>query len=70
MVGRHGPVCYYLLFPERIRERRQPYYEALRETDRIWHRNLDVSSMEAYLAELLQARLEIGIDQARSLAGC
>lgn len=65
-------VCYYLLcvhsgallpgkkiVPERIRENRIPYYEALRETDRVWHDgNLDVTSMEAYLAGLLQAQLE------------
>ncbi|MBQ0707763.1 MULTISPECIES: Fic family protein [Brucella/Ochrobactrum group] len=64
-------VCYYLLcarsgvllpgkkiVPERIRENRQPYYEALRETDRVWHAgNLDLNPMEAYLADLLQAQL-------------
>ncbi len=68
-------VCYYLLcvrsgallpgrkiVPERIREERQPYYDALRAADLAWHEgNLDVSVMDAYLARLLSAQLQ---DQA------
>jgi len=63
--------CYYLLcvrsgallpgskiVPERIRENRQPYYEALRAADTAWDNgNLDISVMENYLAVLLQAQL-------------
>ena len=65
-------VCYYLLcvrsgsllpgrkiVPERIRESRQPYVDALREVDRIWDAgNLDISPMESYLAGLLEAQLK------------
>jgi len=65
-------VCYYLLsvrsgallpgrkiVPERIREERQPYYDALRAADLAWHEgNLDVSVMDAYLARLLSAQLQ------------
>src|SRR5277367_1012856 len=64
-------VCYYVLcarsgtllpgrkiVPERIREERDPYYEALRAADLAWHEgNLDVSVMDAYLARLLTAQL-------------
>jgi len=64
-------VCYYLLcvrsggflpgrkiVPERIRENRGPYVAALRKIDRIWAEgNIDLSSMEAYLAKLLLAQL-------------
>ncbi|MDP6588341.1 MAG: Fic family protein [Alphaproteobacteria bacterium] len=64
-------VCYYLLcvrsgsllpgrktVPERIRENPEPYYAALQEIDRIWaDGNLDLSSIEAYLANLLEAQL-------------
>jgi Fic family protein len=64
-------VCYYLLcarigsllpgrkiVPERIRENRRPYYEALRSCDRAWHEgHLDIAPMEAYLAGLLEAQL-------------
>jgi len=64
-------VCYYLLcvrigsllpgrkiVPERIRENRQPYYDALRECDKRWHEgHLDLSTIEEYLANLLQAQL-------------
>jgi Fic family protein len=63
--------CYYLLcartrlllpgrkiVPERIRENRDPYYDALRAADRAWEqRNLDLSVMEAYLAGLLRDQL-------------
>jgi Fic family protein len=64
-------VCYYLLcvkyggllqgdkiVPERIRENRTPYYEALKAADRSWaDGNLDLSKLESYLAELLDAQL-------------
>ncbi|SCB35717.1 Fic family protein [Rhizobium lusitanum] len=64
-------VCYYLLcarsgsllpgrkiVPERIRENRDPYITALRETDRIWaNGNLELSYMEAYMAGLLLDQL-------------
>lgn len=63
--------CYYLLcvrsgallpgrkiVPERIRENRKPYYAALRAADTAWDNgNLDISAMENYLAELLEAQL-------------
>lgn len=65
-------VCYYLLcvrsgslltgskaVPERIRESRGPYVNALREADRVWAAgNLDISAMETYLAGLVQAQLQ------------
>lgn len=64
-------VCYYLLcskyggllsgdkiVPERIRENRQPYYAALKAADRAWEEgNLNVSELEAYLADLLDKQL-------------
>lgn len=63
--------CYYLLcmkqgallpgtkiVPERIRENRQPYYEALRVADEKWNEGqLDVSQLADYLEELLEAQL-------------
>ncbi|MGH7037453.1 MAG: Fic family protein [Stellaceae bacterium] len=63
--------CYYVLcvrsggllpgrkiVPERIRENRAPYYQALKTADRNWHEgNLDVSEMAEYLAMLLEAQL-------------
>lgn len=63
--------CYYLLcmkqgdllprtriVPERIRENRQPYYEALRAADEKWSEGqLDVSQLADYLEELLEAQL-------------
>lgn len=63
--------CYYLIcmkqgrllpgrktVPERIRENRQPYYEALRAADRAWNDgHIDVSVMSNYLGELLLAQL-------------
>jgi Fic family protein len=63
--------CYYLLcvrsggliggskiMPERIRENRRPYYEALKAADTAWEAgNLDFTEMEEYLASLLQAQL-------------
>lgn len=67
-------VCYYLLcvkyggllpgdkiVPERIRENRKPYYEALKSADRAWaDGNLDLSELEAYLAQLLDQQLTNG----------
>lgn len=67
-------VCYYLLcvkyggllpgdkiVPERIRENRTPYYEALKAADRAWaDGNLDLSELEAYLANLLDQQLTTG----------
>ena len=64
--------CYYLLcvrsgallhgrkiVPERIRENRGGYVEALMAADRAWDAgNLDVSVMEDYLAALLLAQLQ------------
>jgi Fic family protein len=63
--------CYYLLcvrsgtllpgrkiVPERIRENRQQYVGALQAADRAWDAgNLDLSDMEAYLAQLLEEQL-------------
>ena len=63
--------CYYLIcmkqgrilpgkkiVPERIRENRQPYYDALRAADRKWEEgHLDVSQMVTYLADLLKGQL-------------
>ena len=63
--------CYYLLcvhsggllpgrkiVPERIRDDRQPYYDALRAADQAWEEgHLDLSEMEEYLARLLEAQL-------------
>jgi hypothetical protein len=44
--------------PERIRESRAPYIQALRAADRAWEAGkLDVSELDAYLAGLLQAQL-------------
>ena len=65
-------VCYYLLcartgnllpgrkiVPERIREDRAPYYKALKDCDIAWEAGrLEMSSLEDYLAGLLQAQLE------------
>ena len=67
--------CYYLLcvryggllpgsrsVPERIREDRQPYYDALREIDRKLGRRPPgrVAPLEAYIARLLEAQLRDG----------
>lgn len=63
--------CYYLIcmkfgrilpgnriVPERIRDNRQPYYEALRAADRAWDDgHFDVSQLAAYLSGLLKAQL-------------
>jgi len=46
------------IVPERIRENRQPYIQALRSADQAWDNgNLDVSQLESYIAGLLQAQL-------------
>ena len=63
--------CYYLIclrqgqllpgrkiVPERIRENRQPYYDALAEADRHWEDgHFNVDALAAYLADLLEAQL-------------
>ncbi|MGD0798837.1 MAG: Fic family protein [Acidobacteriaceae bacterium] len=63
--------CYYLIcmklgrilpgsriVPERIRDNRQPYYEALQAADRAWEDGqFDVSQLAAYLSDLLKAQL-------------
>jgi Fic family protein len=66
--------CYYLIcmkqgrilqgrkiVPERIREDRQPYYEALKAADRSWaDGDYNVSPLAAYLAGLLKGQLTDG----------
>ena len=63
--------CYYLLclrqgrllpgtkiVPERIRENRQPYYDALQASDQAWTQgDFDVNQLAAYLGELLKGQL-------------
>ncbi len=63
--------CYYLIcmkhgeilpgkkiVPERIRENREPYYDALRSADRAWENgHFDVSELANYLQSLLKAQL-------------
>jgi Fic family protein len=63
--------CYYLIcmkfgrilpgnriVPERIRDNRQPYYEALQAADRAWvDGHFDVNRLAAYLSKLLKAQL-------------
>jgi Fic family protein len=63
--------CYYLIcvrqgrllpgkktVPERIREKRAPYYAALQEADRYWaDGQFNVDALAAYLADLLEAQL-------------
>jgi Fic family protein len=63
--------CYYLLclkhgqllpgkkiVPERIREDRKPYYDALRAADIAWEQGqFDVSELAAYLSGLLKLQL-------------
>ncbi len=64
--------CYYLIclkagqllpgkkiVPERIRENREPYYEALQAADHHWgNGDFDVSQLADYLQGLLKAQLE------------
>jgi hypothetical protein len=46
------------IVPERIRENRAPYYDALAAADRAWDEGkLDVSVMAKYLEELLKGQL-------------
>lgn len=63
--------CYYLIcmrhgkllpgnkiVPERIRENRKPYYDALGEADKHWaDGHFNVSALAAYLQDLLKAQL-------------
>jgi Fic family protein len=63
--------CYYLIclrhgrllpgnkiVPERIRENREPYYQALAEADKHWAAgHFDVSALASYLQDLLKAQL-------------
>jgi Fic family protein len=63
--------CYYLIcaknggmlpgakiVPERIRENRKPYYEALREADQHWaDGHFNVSALAEYLQDLLKLQL-------------
>lgn len=63
--------CYYLIcmaygdllpgsktVPERIRENRQPYYDALGAADKAWaDGQFDVSDLAAYLSTLVKAQL-------------
>ena len=63
--------CYYLIcmklgrilpgsriVPERIRDNRQPYYEALQAAARAWEDGqFDFSQLAAYLSDLLKAQL-------------
>jgi len=72
--------CYYLIcmkhkrllpgtkiVPERIRENRQPYYDALRAADEKWAEGkLDVRVMSAYLAGLLKGQLA---EEVNNLSG-
>jgi Fic family protein len=64
--------CYYLIcvraggllpgkkiVPERIRENRQPYYDALQAADRAWELgHYDFTLLTDYLSSLLKAQLE------------
>jgi Fic family protein len=64
--------CYYLIclkhgqllpgariVPERIREDREPYYQALRKADEAWAEgNLDVTHLGNYLGRLLAAQIK------------
>lgn len=63
--------CYYLIclrqkkllggkkiVPERIRENRQPYYDALKSADQAWAAgHFDVNELAEYLGRLLKAQL-------------
>ena len=66
--------CYYLIcmkyggllpgkkiVPERIREDRKPYYDALQSADRAWMEgHFDVSALTSYLTDLVKAQLSDG----------
>ena len=46
------------IVPERIRENRQPYYDALKAADQKWNEgHLDVTELAIYLESLLEAQL-------------
>jgi hypothetical protein len=46
------------ILPERIRENRRPYYDALGEADRHWaDGHFNVSALAEYLQDLLKAQL-------------
>jgi Fic family protein len=46
------------IVPERIRENRQPYYDALRAADEAWDAgHFDVNELAAYLGKLLMGQL-------------
>jgi hypothetical protein len=46
------------IVPERIRENRTPYYDALKAADIAWDQGkLDVSLMAKYLGDLLKGQL-------------
>jgi Fic family protein len=52
------------IVPERIREDRRPYIQALRAADQAWaNGNLDTSQLEGYIADLLQAQLAEALPQ-------
>jgi len=69
--------CYYLIcmrqlrllpgnkiVPERIRENRQPYYDALRLADRHWDEGrYDVSQLASYLGDLLVGQLTESVEE-------
>jgi len=66
--------CYYLMclrqgqllpgskiVPERIRENREPYYNALRAADKAWEKgHFDVTKLADYLQDLLEDQLKDG----------
>jgi Fic family protein len=74
--------CYYLIcmkhqrllpgikiVPERIRENRQPYYDALKAADKKWEDGkLDVTAMSTYLAGLLKGQLAEEVNNLQSQA--
>jgi hypothetical protein len=46
------------IVPERIRENRQPYYDALKASDKAWVQgDFDVSQLAEYLGALLLGQL-------------
>jgi hypothetical protein len=46
------------IIPERIRENRQPYYNALGLADKAWEQgDYDLSEMSSYLSDLLKLQL-------------
>lgn len=60
LCARHGALLGgRKIVPERIREDRAPYYAALRAADQAWEAgDLDISTMEDYLASLVVSQLE------------